>query len=115
MLSASGILVYMGLTNFAMIAVAFPIFLGCVFEKLPILANRGLVYAGTVSYPIYLIHQNIAFEVEFHLMNVFDSYNIWIGMAGLIAGVTLGLIIYYFVEQCRVSRLSQLTKSEKCR
>lgn len=88
----------MGLTNAGIVLIAIPIFFACVFGKISFLSLKGLIWIGTVSYPIYLLHQNIAFEVEYNLMQMNGKFSIWIGIAGVIVGVGMGIVLYFLGE-----------------
>lgn len=65
------------------------IFVLSINNKLFILKNRALLYLGTISYPLYLIHQNIAYVMELY----------WIELNGKmgICGYTIVLFLVLFL------------------
>ena len=61
--------------------------------------NKIFIFWGSISYSLYLVHQNIAYEVEYYLVKNFGEWNALIGLAGLLAGIGAGLILYFFAER----------------
>lgn len=76
--------------------IVIPLFLAAQRNKLSVLERRLLIKLGTVSYPIYLIHQNIGFVIEFELMNYFGIYSSFYAIFALVCVTTLGVIISMF-------------------
>lgn len=60
--------IYNGIVSLLEMLIIIPIFLCCINKKMPFLENRILLFGGSISYPLYLIHQNISFEVEYYFM-----------------------------------------------
>lgn len=89
----------MGLEYFITSLFAIPVFMGCILEKFKFIQNGFFVFWGSISYTIYLIHQNITYEVEYYLMKQQGGFNLLIGLAGLSIGVFAGLILHYAVEK----------------
>lgn len=73
------------------------IFTLCALQKIPIINNRFCVFTGTISYPLYLIHQNIGFIIEMKLAELTESWNYIIGI-GAIGGGFYNR--YLFVLSC---------------
>lgn len=76
--------------------IVIPLFLAAQGNKLSVLERRLPTKFGTISYPTYLIHQNIGFVIEFELMNYFGVYSSLYAVLALICVVTLGVIISMF-------------------
>lgn len=61
--------------------------------------NCVLVFLGTVSYPLYLIHQNISFVIQNVLFEVTGSYTMYWGIIALIIVFLIGIGLYYTIEK----------------
>jgi len=79
--------------------VVAPIVWLCGLEKAKILENCVLVFLGTVSYPLYLIHQNISFVIQNVLFEVTGSYTMYWGIIALIIVFLIGIGLYYTIEK----------------
>lgn len=88
-----------GRAYFVELLVAVPIFVAVQYRKIGLLENWLLVKLGTVSYSIYLIHQNIGLSVEYQLMVLSGSYSIWYAVPALITAVIIGSFVYFVVEK----------------
>ncbi len=69
--------------------------------KTKFLSNRVLVFLGTVSYAVYIIHQNISYVIEYYLTGLFGSYNLFIPFIALVAALLLGTGLYYLIFAVR--------------
>ena len=72
---------------------------GCLRRKVGILNNRIFVFMGKISYPVYLIHQNIAFQIEYCLMRWHGEFSYWFAVIALFVVTALGVAIYYCFER----------------
>lgn len=69
-------------------------------EKFKFLNNKVLVYIGEISYPLYLVHQNISMSIEYILYNYFhQSYYIWFAFIAIIVSVIIASIIHNKIEK----------------
>ena len=53
------------------------LFLLCYYQKLDFFQNPLLVYIGSISYYIYLIHQNVSYMILNTLSKLFGNYHLW--------------------------------------
>lgn len=79
-------------------------------DKLKILNNKLLLYLGNISYPLYLIHQNIGYAL-IHVMEDYGlTHEIWI-IIPVIISVLLAHCILYVVEKPSQNFLFKYYKS----
>lgn len=69
----------------------FTLFYLFIYDKLKFLAIKPLTFLGVISYPLYLIHQNVGFIIIRYLRQYVQS-EIW-----LLLGVTLFVILFAWV------------------
>lgn len=100
-LGAGSIFIYLGAEQLVELIIIVPLFLGCIYEKLPFMTNKLLVFVGSISYPLYLIHQNISFEIEYYLMCHFGYYNNIYGIIAIFVSVVIAVILSKIT--CKVS------------
>ena len=84
------------------------IFTLCVLKKITFLDNRILIFIGSVSYPLYLIHQNIGFIIEFQISIFFGNWNYVISLIAILSVLLIAIFIYYFAEKPIQKKLSLL-------
>jgi len=69
-----------------------------VYGKLKFLGNsKVLVFLGTISYPLYLIHENVGLIIINYLDIYFDLRNIGIVLA-LIISIVLAYVVTFYLE-----------------
>ncbi len=100
--------IQLGIVKMILVLACLFIFLLCVLEKLPFMSNPFLLFMGSVSYPLYLIHQNIAFEVEYYLTLWTGEYHYLYGIAA-IAVVSVFTALLYWVDGAIQKKLSSIT------
>lgn len=86
-----------GLIDMGIMVMAIFILLLAWNNKLKLLECKKLLYIARISYPLYLIHQNISYCIEIALikhMNLFFA-----GTICIIISLTLATILYYSVEK----------------
>ena len=66
--------------------------------KLPILRFRPVVWLGTVSYPLYLLHENIGWAIQLRLLSAGVPVDLAI-LAALAASLVLAGVLTRWVEQ----------------
>lgn len=76
-----------------------PIFILAAFEKAKIFEFKVFRKIGESSYPIYLIHQNVGFMLEWLLIQRFSGWNYVIPTIVFIISLAIGIIIFYLVER----------------
>ena len=79
----------------------------CVLQRIPILAKPFFVFIGMISYPLYLIHQNIGFMIEIKLSELIGLWNYSIGFVAVFVTIILGIVLFYLVEQPIQNKLSK--------
>lgn len=80
--------------DFIVVLIAVPVFLLFEIDTLSFLRTKQLLYLGRISYPIYLIHQNIGFVILYYLMTKFNSYHFWMSFLTIPIGILFGHILY---------------------
>ncbi len=83
-----------------LVAVVFVALLFCsaIFFRLPFLRNGLLVYLGTISYSLYLIHQNIGFRIIQVTEKLGVNSNIAI-LTAILSAIALANPLYFFIEK----------------
>lgn len=79
-------------------ALCFAIFALLASGRLSMLANRPLLFLGTISYSLYVVHQNIGFLVIRHATELGVGTNTAIALAILVA-LTLATATTFLVER----------------
>ncbi|MEO9524251.1 MULTISPECIES: acyltransferase family protein [Marinobacter] len=87
----------------------FGVFALAVYGRLPWLANRPMLWLGSLSYSLYLVHQNIGYGV------IDLSYRAglpgWIGVGlALVTALGLAAVIHYSVEKPALARFRSWRK-----
>jgi len=93
---------------FAIITSFFLIFIGFHFGLLKFLKFKPLLYLGAISYPLYLVHQNIGYVV----MNLLEI-PVWLETT-LVIILSLGLssLIHFFIEKPSLQYLRNRFKTK---
>lgn len=78
---------YYGLVRIVELMIALVLIIGCLSGRLHIMEWKPLQFFGAISYTLYLLHQNVAYTIEYYLMQFVGEYYYWMGT------VALGLII----------------------
>lgn len=60
---------------------------------------KPIVFIGTVSYSVYLIHQNIGYLILNKFVEIFGAYQLWMSFAVTVITIFLGIVFYYIVEK----------------
>jgi peptidoglycan/LPS O-acetylase OafA/YrhL len=69
-----------------------------LFIKPSLLRNAILIYVGTISYSLYIVHQNIGFRVIQHLENLGFNSNLAILMA-IIVAFAIANPLHFYIEK----------------
>ena len=81
-----------------------PAFIAVQYKKISLLENKVLVKLGTMSYSIYLIHQNIGLSIEYRLMILNGEYLFRYAIPALGVIVVVGFFMYTAVEKNSIRR-----------
>ena len=92
---------YLTMGFFAFVVALFALFITsyALHRKGILLKFKPLVFIGTISYSIYLIHQNIGFIILNNMIAIVGQYYIWMSVLVSLISVTFGFIFYYLVEK----------------
>lgn len=90
---------YRGIVCAIEIVVISPIFWKCSRMEMPIFNSRILTFMGMISYPLYLIHQNIGFLIEYKCMMLAEDYNIIFAFIAFIFVIIISIILFYGFER----------------
>ena len=81
--------------DFVVVLIAIPLFILAERESIPLLKWRPLKELGTISYSVYLIHQNIGFLILYYLMVALNGYQIWTSFIVLPIGIGMGYLLHF--------------------
>lgn len=73
----------------------FLFFYLCVHSKLNFMNNPIFKWLGRISYPTYLIHQNVGYIFILLLVESFGKYSVWMSLVAIPFGLVLGFGLYY--------------------
>lgn len=92
------IIKYLGIIIGLELICVIPLFIGAIFKKFSFIENNLFLFLGKISYPLYLIHQNIAFEIEYYLTSFFGNYSYYYGIIAIILVIFIAIILYHLFE-----------------
>lgn len=78
--------------------IIFMIFLLCYKKKLIVFETPFLVFTGKISYPLYLIHQNLSYIIENFLTTLFEKYSYMYIIPAFLISYLLAYIIYIIIQ-----------------
>lgn len=67
---------------------------GAVKGSFRFLELHGFQYLGKVSFELYLIHQNIAYAIEYKLQGANGAFSYWYPLIALISVLCLSSMLY---------------------
>lgn len=102
-LSVIGIVYNYGIAHIVILITVFMIFLLCYLKKMKIFETKVLTYIGSISYPIYLMHQNLSYIVEYKLSSFTNDIFV-IGIIGVLFSICLGKLLYEFEKKLKCYR-----------
>lgn len=86
----------------------FIIFYLVAYQKLNFLGkNKVLLFLGKISYPLYLIHQNIGYIILFYLIHTLKLYHQIIILIPILISILLATIIVFKFEAVYLNRLKK--------
>lgn len=84
--------------------ILYPVFFFLVKNKLNFLAIKPLVYLGTISYSLYLVHQNIGYVIiKFGFL--YDINIEIITLLAFIISLLLATVMTFFIEQPALNKI----------
>lgn len=86
---------YFSLLRILEIMIGVFLLMGCLKGWFRFLLWKPIQFLGRISYPLYLIHQNVAYTVEYYLMLVAGSYCVWMGCVALLVVLLLAAAVYW--------------------
>ena len=89
----------LGLSSTAGLILVFPIVSMALDGHFSLLENKVLQFLGMISYPFYLIHQNIGFAIEYQLTRVIGEYHIYYAAIAFVITFGMAFLLYYIVEK----------------
>ena len=89
----------MGIEDFIELLLIILLVGAVIYRKLKILEKKVFTYLGKISYPLYLIHQNIAYLIIYYMSIYFGEYNYWFSIISIGIVLLLAIILYNFVER----------------
>ncbi len=93
-IGAFGILIEISLYAFLELIVIVPVFFLCVKGYARCFSNKVLIYIGKISYPLYLIHQNISFSIIHHFDYFKIEYHYFYCIIAFLLSFALSIIIF---------------------
>lgn len=82
-------------------AISIIIFYGAINRKIKLLDNKILVRVGNLSYVLYLIHQNIGYQVELFFMKKYEQFSSIYSIYALIIILLIAIGINSILTQLR--------------
>jgi peptidoglycan/LPS O-acetylase OafA/YrhL len=83
---------------YSIIAVFYITFYLFIYSKLNFIVNRISLFFGAISYPLYLIHENIGLAMIYKIKLVFDSQIVFVSLTFLFV-IVLAYLISVFIEK----------------
>jgi len=100
------------LDKFLYLSSFFIIFGLVVFNKANILASKPLVFLGTISYSLYLIHQNIGYIIMRELYQLNYHSAVGIGIA-LVSSIVIASLLVKYIERPSMTFLKKIYKKRQ--
>ncbi|MCI8638472.1 MAG: acyltransferase [Coprococcus sp.] len=96
LLSLSSIYIYAtkGIMYVVYLVIIMVIFSFAYYNKLKILEIKILQYLGAISYPLYLIHQNIAFCIEYQILQKSNTFTVKSGIIALLIVFAISIVVF---------------------
>jgi peptidoglycan/LPS O-acetylase OafA/YrhL len=88
----------------------YSLFIALQFNLLKYISNKFFLFLGFISYPLYLVHQNIGYLIIFHFNKLGFNYHFGF-VSAILVSVFLAWILAEFIEPFFQKRLKQLISS----
>lgn len=76
-----------------------PVIIATIKGKIKFLESKILNKIGAISYPLYLIHQNVGMAIEYNMMIMLKKYSLWYVIIAIFLVVILAIVLYTLVEK----------------
>lgn len=73
------------------------LFVLCVKKRLNFLESRIFAFFGLISYPLYIIHQNLVYVIEYYLSPMIGFY--CAAIISFFVSIVAGMVLFYLVER----------------
>lgn len=73
------------------------LFVLCVKKRLNFLGSRIFAFFGLISYPLYIIHQNLVYVIEYYLSPMIGFY--CAAIISFFVSIMAGMVLFYLVER----------------
>ncbi|MFJ7747152.1 acyltransferase family protein [Peribacillus sp. NPDC097295] len=90
---------FQGLLSGIAVSISFLVFYGILYDKLKFLNTRILIYFGTISYSLYLVHQSIGFIIIHFLEGAGITNSFLVVFIPLLISILLASLITHFIEK----------------
>jgi peptidoglycan/LPS O-acetylase OafA/YrhL len=100
--------------HFIISFIYFGVFYLLIFNKLGFLVNKVLIFLGTISYSLYLVHQNMGYEIIKKLYEYTSNPYLIIIIPTCIA-IVIAIGITYLVEKPALSYIRNKYKGVKAK
>jgi len=88
-----------GVSSYIPIGVVYIIFYLFLYHKLDFLDIKPLGFLGYISYPLYLIHQELGFTILLHLKSDFGFTGYWTIFVPIVISLLLAYVVARFIEK----------------
>ena len=85
-----------------------------IFGKMKFLSHPALLFLGAISYPLYLVHQNIGYSIMRYLYSL-DFPFLLTALIAIIISIFLATILNKFIEKPATKLIRTIYKSRKKR
>ncbi len=83
----------LSLGRFIGIILGIVLMLICIYDSGSILGCKVFVYFGSISYPLYLIHQNIGYIIQNTFVKLYGKYIWWFSLFAIVITILFGAIL----------------------
>lgn len=83
--------------NLMVLTALYLFFISLIFSDLKFLENRVLLFLGKISFPLYLLHQNIGFIIINYTKDYFDY--MWVIVPPIIICILLATLVTFYIEK----------------
>lgn len=96
-----------------LITVFYLVFLGIVLRWLRLGQSKWLAWAGTLTYPVYLLHHNMGYIVFQRVGNSINRYVLLAAM--MVALLVLAYLLHVLMERRYANRFGQWLRGQLAR
>lgn len=99
------------LSSYIIISLFFILFYLFSYSKLEFLSNKILLFFGSISYTLYLIHDNIGMAIIYWIRQAFDIEIVYVSITFAIV-IALAYMVTIFVEQPAMNLIRNYFKNK---